>query len=229
MAFQTSSLFLAEYDFLEPSSYFFRQLNRMGSRKLTRAEVAEHHSTKSLWVIVKDNGTILVTVVYDITYFLEDHPGGGEILLQFGGKDITKSLQDPLEHVHSDSAYQLLEGYLIGSLEEAEVAESAEKPKFIDPYKPMLQQIYYGNFSKQYYMKHIHIAQHVPFSAPIFGHPFLEVFTKTGMQVVNKSMVCYSNFLGPVYFFYWMAMSTMVCMGYVRIAFCSWNFCMDVY
>ncbi|OAP62482.1 hypothetical protein AYL99_04687 [Fonsecaea erecta] len=45
-------------------------------------EVAQHASRDSCWVIVSGK-------VYDVTDYLERHPGGSQILLQYGGKDAT--------------------------------------------------------------------------------------------------------------------------------------------
>ncbi|KAJ3276547.1 fatty acid alpha-hydroxylase [Terramyces sp. JEL0728] len=136
-------------------------------------EVAAHHTTASVWVAISGK-------VYDITEFMEDHPGGDEILLQYGGKDITQVLQDPNEHLHSDSAYEMLTQYYIGDLEEGTNGNSTLKKeeKFIDVTKPMLYQVWTKKFSKKYYMEQIHIPRHTKGSAPIFGS-FLEVFSKT--------------------------------------------------
>jgi L-lactate dehydrogenase (cytochrome) len=45
-------------------------------------EIAKHNSKDSCWVIV--NGK-----AYDVTDYLEKHPGGSAIILQYGGKDAT--------------------------------------------------------------------------------------------------------------------------------------------
>jgi cytochrome b involved in lipid metabolism len=37
---------------------------------------------ESCWVIIKGQ-------VYDVTNFLDDHPGGAAIILKYGGKDAT--------------------------------------------------------------------------------------------------------------------------------------------
>ncbi|KAJ3315445.1 fatty acid alpha-hydroxylase [Boothiomyces sp. JEL0838] len=111
----------------------------------TPEEVAAHHTTSSVWVTVAGK-------VYDITEFMDDHPGGDEILLQYGGKDITKVLQDPNEHLHSDSAYEMLQQYYIGDLEKNTETNSTIKKeeKFIDVTKPMLYQVWTKKFSKKY-------------------------------------------------------------------------------
>ncbi|KAI8906415.1 hypothetical protein EDD86DRAFT_210668 [Gorgonomyces haynaldii] len=116
---------------------------------------------------------------------MEDHPGGGEILLQYGGKDITEVMQDPMEHLHSDSAYDMLDAYCIGRLTDAKMQEpETKKVKFIDPSKPMLMQILKGNFTKAFYMHHVHIPTHVPYSAPLFGPFYLEMFSLTPWYVI---------------------------------------------
>ena len=42
-------------------------------------EVAKHNTRESCWVVV--NGK-----VYDVTEYLDEHPGGAQIMLQYGGK-----------------------------------------------------------------------------------------------------------------------------------------------
>jgi L-lactate dehydrogenase (cytochrome) len=42
-------------------------------------EVAKHNSRESCWVVV--NG-----YAYDVTDFLDEHPGGAAIILKYGGK-----------------------------------------------------------------------------------------------------------------------------------------------
>ena len=44
----------------------------------TAAEVAEHKHKRDCWVIIDK-------VVYDVTDFLEDHPGGASIILDVAG------------------------------------------------------------------------------------------------------------------------------------------------
>ncbi|KAF9777861.1 FMN-dependent dehydrogenase-domain-containing protein [Thelephora terrestris] len=49
---------------------------------LTGQEVAKHNTRESCWIIVHGN-------VYDVTEFLDDHPGGSKIILKYAGKDAT--------------------------------------------------------------------------------------------------------------------------------------------
>jgi nitrite reductase (NADH) large subunit len=47
------------------------------------SEIAKHKSKESAWVVLHDN-------VYDLTNFLDDHPGGHEVVLKWSGRDATK-------------------------------------------------------------------------------------------------------------------------------------------
>lgn len=54
--------------------------------------------------------------MYNVTDFLEGHPGGPDIILMTGGKDVTSAMRDPAEHEHSEFAFKMLEDYLVGQL-----------------------------------------------------------------------------------------------------------------
>ena len=53
----------------------------------TRAEVEKHSSSKSCYVTIG-------TKVFDVTDFIEDHPGGGDLILEYAGKDVEDILKD---------------------------------------------------------------------------------------------------------------------------------------
>ena len=73
-------------------------------REYTPAEIALHNSVSATWMIIHGK-------VYDVHAFMEDHPGGPEILTQHAGKDAT---QDFEETFHSASAREQLKDYCIG-------------------------------------------------------------------------------------------------------------------
>lgn len=78
----------------------------------TRAQVAASQKP-SVLVVVND-------LVYDLTEFVSDHPGGEAFITDNAGKDVTHLLQDPDYHSHSDSAYELLNDYVVGRIVDEE-------------------------------------------------------------------------------------------------------------
>ncbi|KAJ7734000.1 FMN-dependent dehydrogenase-domain-containing protein [Mycena maculata] len=48
--------------------------------------VAQHNNRESCWIIVHGK-------VYDVTDFLDDHPGGSKIILKYAGKDATQEYE----------------------------------------------------------------------------------------------------------------------------------------
>ena len=71
------------------------------------SDVESRNTSKSCYVTIRTN-------VYDITPFLEDHPGGGDLILEYGGKDVSEIMGDEISHTHSEAAYEILEEHLIG-------------------------------------------------------------------------------------------------------------------
>ncbi|GLC45486.1 hypothetical protein PLESTM_001740900 [Pleodorina starrii] len=89
----------------------------MSTKVYTLADVKAHTTDKSCWLVVHGK-------VYDVTEFLEEHPGGYDIILTSTGKDAT---QDFEEIGHSNSAKKLLDKYLIGDYEGGDSAPAAAK------------------------------------------------------------------------------------------------------
>ncbi len=85
----------------------------------TLAEVQSHNSKKSCFVTLGEN-------VYDVTDFIDAHPGGGDLVLEYAGKDIKAILEDEDSHAHSEAAYEVLEDSHVGFLASADgTAKSA--------------------------------------------------------------------------------------------------------
>ncbi|GLT68609.1 hypothetical protein SLA2020_408210 [Shorea laevis] len=99
-----------------------------GDRKVfTLAQVSEHNGPKDCWLII--NGK-----VYDVTNFLEDHPGGDEVLLSATGKDATDDFEDV---GHSPSAREMMDKYYLG---EIDVSTIPKKKAYTPPKQPHYNQ-----------------------------------------------------------------------------------------
>ena len=77
------------------------------------------------------------TKVFDITPFLEDHPGGGELIVEYGGKDVTEIMKDEISHTHSEAAYDILDEHLIGFVATETIIETATKSQHPDDILPL--------------------------------------------------------------------------------------------
>ena len=75
-------------------------------------EVAKHAGPDDCWLVVEDK-------VYDVTKFMEDHPGGPKPLVLYGGKDATEEFT-MIHHPDIIKAYGEL--YRVGVVEGTEAA-----------------------------------------------------------------------------------------------------------
>jgi len=82
------------------------------NNEYTLEEVAEHTSYESCWMII-GNSTNGGPKVYDVTKYMDDHPGGAEVLLDVAGKDADEFFEDI---GHSTEARKDLQNYYIGDL-----------------------------------------------------------------------------------------------------------------
>ena len=77
----------------------------------TWQQVAAHNTVDSCWVYCHSS-------VYDITTWLDRHPGGRDLLLLSAGRDVTDLL--PSYHPFTDAPQRVLSKYLIGQLSTTE-------------------------------------------------------------------------------------------------------------
>lgn len=82
--------------------------------KYTWQEVAKHNTPESLWVIIDEK-------VYDVTQFLDKHPGGREMMLLSAGRDCTHLFQ--MYHCLSERAPKYLASYEIGVFDSSKGTE----------------------------------------------------------------------------------------------------------
>ena len=96
----------------------------------TMAEVKQHTTDESCWFVHEGK-------VYDVTSYLEDHPGGAESILLEAGGDATVEFNA----IHSSNARSMLDKYYIGDLDtsapEPEAAPKAEIPEIREPVMPV--------------------------------------------------------------------------------------------
>ncbi len=76
-------------------------------RNYTSAEVAQHNEKDSLWIILKGK-------VYDVTPYVDEHPGGSAIF-RHGGQDATAGFFGPQ---HPERVFDLIDDFYIGDLVE---------------------------------------------------------------------------------------------------------------
>src|SRR6218665_4142064 len=72
------------------------------------AEVSEHANLSDCWIVMFDR-------VYDVTNFIDEHPGGQYIMQESAGRDATMAFRGSR---HSKDAYDMLDKFLIGILPE---------------------------------------------------------------------------------------------------------------
>lgn len=88
-----------------------QEQNEAQERVYTMEEVAKHNTKDDCWMVIHGD-------VYDVTAFIDSHPGGLAIL-QGCGKDATELFETrPMGSgtPHSDKAREILEKYEIGEL-----------------------------------------------------------------------------------------------------------------
>lgn len=94
-------------------------------KSYTMEEVSKHNKQDDCWLIVGNmsNGD---PKVYDVTNYLDDHPGGAEVMLDLAGKDADEFFEDI---GHSNDARAELKKHLIGvlKLDEVEMARLKEQ------------------------------------------------------------------------------------------------------
>ncbi|KAH7644235.1 putative h/aca ribonucleoprotein complex subunit 1 [Dermatophagoides farinae] len=70
-------------------------------------QVAQHQSStnESIWIIIDD-------YILDVTDFLDNHPGGPNVIINYSAKDCTSIFKQ----IHSIQAKQMAKQFIIGKL-----------------------------------------------------------------------------------------------------------------
>ncbi|XP_033218357.1 cytochrome b5-like [Belonocnema kinseyi] len=79
-------------------------------------DVAKHNGENGtrIWVLIQNS-------VYDLTDYMEEHPGGDDLIREFAGKNGTKGFNDI---GHSSDAKNLMKKFKIGELDEVDFEET---------------------------------------------------------------------------------------------------------
>ncbi|KAJ5241859.1 uncharacterized protein N7469_000186 [Penicillium citrinum] len=78
--------------------------------EFTLKDVAAHNTKNDTLIVIHGQ-------VFDITEYLQDHPGGAEVLVEVAGKDATAEYEDV---GHSEDAREIMQPYLVGTLKDAQ-------------------------------------------------------------------------------------------------------------
>ncbi|XP_056614913.1 cytochrome b5 [Triplophysa dalaica] len=87
----------------------------------TRQEIQDHNVSGDAWLIIHEK-------VYDVTTFMEEHPGGEEVLLEQAGTDATESFEDV---GHSTDAREMLQQYFVGELHMDDRKKESKKEVYV--------------------------------------------------------------------------------------------------
>ncbi|KAG0082000.1 hypothetical protein BGZ92_011938 [Podila epicladia] len=91
------------------------------------ADLADHGSRDSLYLAVGGK-------VYDCTDFIDEHPGGEEVLLDEAGRDATESFEDV---GHSDEAREIMYKMYVGDLKSDGTEKTKAKSASVTTPKPI--------------------------------------------------------------------------------------------
>lgn len=97
-------------------------INQLSLKEFSKEEVAKHNKNEDCWVIIRDQ-------VYDVSKFINDHPGGADSIMIYAGGDATEQF----ELMHADSILKKYgPEFIIGKLgknKTANTQDAKDKPR----------------------------------------------------------------------------------------------------
>ncbi|KAF2138382.1 uncharacterized protein K452DRAFT_353213 [Aplosporella prunicola CBS 121167] len=79
-------------------------------QQFTASDVAAHKSRNDMWIVIHGK-------VFDVTKYLDDHPGGVDTIAEVAGGDATAAFEDV---GHSEDATEIMQPFLIGTMKDAQ-------------------------------------------------------------------------------------------------------------
>ncbi|CAN8314337.1 unnamed protein product [Cochlearia groenlandica] len=98
-------------------------------------DMAKHKCKNDCWILIHGK-------VYDVSTFIDEHPGGDNVLLAVTGKDASIDFDDVR---HSEEAKETMKKYCIGEVDQSTVPVTV---KYIPPWEKKEEEITkkeYGN------------------------------------------------------------------------------------
>ncbi|CAN8245016.1 unnamed protein product [Cochlearia groenlandica] len=111
LCFLVSALFLIQSKRTKPKSHNNHQETTTTKEPLdviksySKSEISLHNKREDCWVIIKDK-------VYDVTSYVEEHPGG-DAILDHAGDDSTDGFFGPQ---HATRVFDMIDDFYIGEL-----------------------------------------------------------------------------------------------------------------
>jgi len=134
--------------------------------------IAKHNTPEDGWLVIKGG-------VYNISKFIEFHPGGRSIIEKNLGTDVTEAFMEPTIHTHSEKAWRMLERYKVGTVNAKMVSEESsldlKLKNAADITKPLVNQVY--KMEASLYQTWVHSFPPLT-SIRLFESQFFEFFSR---------------------------------------------------
>ncbi|XP_051171810.1 cytochrome b5-like [Leptopilina boulardi] len=111
-------------------------------KQFTRAEIENSDVKQNTFIIIHDK-------VYDVHQFLNEHPGGEEILLDHRNKDASEDFDDV---GHSTDAFELMNKYRVGELIESDRKNVQPKAGWVAGYNSKEPEKYVSGPGAPFYL-----------------------------------------------------------------------------
>ena len=95
-----------------------KPINPAGTINLSNSEIKTHNLKSDCWSIVNGN-------VYNLTTYVQNHPGGASVIANICGKDGTNAFTN--QHNTQGKPNSVLSGFLLGSVGESITKETVQK------------------------------------------------------------------------------------------------------